>query len=149
MIGATAPAQSVNLMDALTREIARVGVIGERYRRLGLSGEGEQLVIRIIDRALETAHAAAAAPLHRRWRSAGLTAAIARAGLTHRKIGAHVLRHSTATWLADENVDMRKIQKMLGHRNIKTTDEIYAKYRRGYLSEAAAVIDLKLRRSGA
>jgi integrase len=78
----------------------------------------------------------------------GLTAAIERAGLKHRKIGAHVLRHSTATWLADENVDMRKIQKMLGHRNIKTTDEIYAKYRRGYLSEAAAVIDLKLRRRG-
>ncbi len=76
----------------------------------------------------------------------GLSAAVARAGLTHRKISAHVLRHSSATWLADENVDMRKIQKMLGHRNQRTTEEIYAKYRRGYLKEAASVIDLKLRR---
>lgn len=78
----------------------------------------------------------------------GLMAAIKRAGLEHRNIGAHVLRHSHATWLADENIDMRKIQKMLGHRNMKTTEEIYAKYRRGYLSEAATVIDLKLARSG-
>lgn len=78
----------------------------------------------------------------------GLQAAINRAGLKHRGIGAHVLRHSTATWLADENIDMRKIQKMLGHRNQRTTEEIYAKYRRGYLSEAATVIDLKLARTG-
>ncbi len=74
----------------------------------------------------------------------GLAGAIARAGLKKRGAGAHVIRHSTATWLADENIDMRKIQKMLGHRNLKTTEEIYAKFSRGYLSEAANVIDLKL-----
>lgn len=78
----------------------------------------------------------------------GLMAAIERAGLKDRKFGAHALRHSTATWLADESVDMRKIQKMLGHRNIKTTEEIYAKYRKGYLTEAANVIDLKLAKMG-
>lgn len=77
-----------------------------------------------------------------------LARAVDRAGLADRRITAHVLRHSTATWLADEAVDMRKIQKMLGHRNIKVTEEIYAKYRRGYLTEAAAVIDLKLARKG-
>lgn len=74
----------------------------------------------------------------------GLAAAIQRAGLKGRNVGAHVLRHSTATWLADESVDMRKIQKMLGHKNIKTTEEIYAKYRRGYLAQAANVLDMKL-----
>lgn len=78
----------------------------------------------------------------------GLMAAIDRAGLKGRKFGAHALRHSAATWLADESVDMRKIQKMLGHRNIKTTEEIYAKYRKGYLTEAANVIDLKLAKMG-
>jgi integrase len=74
----------------------------------------------------------------------GLSAAIERAGLKMRGAGAHVIRHSAATWLADESVDMRKIQKMLGHRDMKTTETIYAKYSRGYLSEAANVIDLKL-----
>ncbi len=74
----------------------------------------------------------------------GLAAAIRRAGLTQRGAGAHVIRHSIATWLADESVDMRKIQKMLGHKDMKTTEAIYAKYRRGYLTENANVIDLKL-----
>lgn len=74
----------------------------------------------------------------------GLSAAVERAGLKDRKIGAHVLRHSTATWLADESIDMRKIQKMLGHRNIKTTEETYCKYRKGYLTEAANVINMKI-----
>jgi hypothetical protein len=61
MIAATAPAQAVNLMDALTRQIARVAVIGERYSSLGgMPGVDVQPVIRSIDRALETAHEAAA-----------------------------------------------------------------------------------------
>lgn len=76
----------------------------------------------------------------------GLAAAIARAGLKQRGAGAHVIRHSTATWLADQSIDMRKIQKMLGHRDLKTTETVYAKYRRGYLSEPANVIDMKLAR---
>lgn len=76
----------------------------------------------------------------------GLSAAIKRAGLTQRGVGAHVIRHSTATWLADASVDMRRIQKMLGHKDMKTTETIYAKVRRGYLTEAANVIDLKLAR---
>lgn len=76
----------------------------------------------------------------------GLGAAIKRAGLTQRGVGAHVIRHSTATWLADESVDMRRIQKMLGHKDMKTTETIYAKVRRGYLTDAANVIDLKLAR---
>ncbi len=75
----------------------------------------------------------------------GLMAAVRRAGLEGRNITSHVLRHSVATWLADESIDMRQIQKMLGHDNIKTTERVYAKYRRGYLTSAANVIDLKLR----
>ena len=75
----------------------------------------------------------------------GLAASVRRAGLTHRKIGAHVIRHSVATWLADESVDMRMIQKLLGHADINTTQKVYAKYRRGYLTGAANVIDLKLK----
>lgn len=78
----------------------------------------------------------------------GLSAAIERAGLKQRGAGAHVIRHSAATWLADQSIDMRKISKMLGHRDEKTTATIYAKYRRGYLTEPANVIDLKLARKG-
>ena len=56
-----APANSVNLMGARTRQIARVAAIGERYRCLGgMPGVNVLPVIHLIDRALETAHEAAA-----------------------------------------------------------------------------------------
>lgn len=74
----------------------------------------------------------------------GFAAAVARAGLSHRKIGPHSFRRGLATFLADERIDMREIQKMLGHKDIKTTEQIYARYRTGYLSRAANVINLKL-----
>jgi integrase len=74
----------------------------------------------------------------------GLETAFRNAGVKRDGALSHLLRHSAATWLADESIDMRKIQKMLGHKDIRTTETIYAKYRRGYLSEPANVIDLKL-----
>lgn len=46
------------------------------------------------------------------------------AGLDETKIHPHILRHTFATRLVNKNVDLRSIQKMLGHENIVTT-EIY------------------------
>lgn len=53
-----------------------------------------------------------------------LKAIAVRAGISPARVHPHVLRHTFATQLVNNNADLRSIQKMLGHENIVTT-EIY------------------------
>lgn len=70
-----------------------------------------------------------------------LKAAMLRAGVTGRFFGAHAIRHTVATMIADSGADLRRVQKLLGHDDFSTTDKIYASHSRGYLSDAVKVID--------
>ena len=49
--------------------------------------------------------------------------AVDRAGITKR-VGTHTLRHSFATHLLEDGVNIRVVQELMGHADVKTT-EIY------------------------
>lgn len=71
-------------------------------------------------------------------------AAVARAELID--VTPHTLRHTVLTWLDEGDIPMQRIAKYAGHRDVRTTERIYAKPRVDTLRPAAEVIDMRLRR---
>ncbi len=63
-----------------------------------------------------------------------------RAGIT-RRVSPHTLRHTYATHLLDAGVDLRTIQVLLGHSNLKTTS-IYVHVSQARLRAAGSPLDL-------
>lgn len=69
-----------------------------------------------------------------------MRAAVRLAGITKRFVHIHCLRHSYATHLLEEGVNLRVIQRYLGHTKIETTMVYLHLTRKGH-DEAVVVIN--------
>lgn len=78
-------------------------------------------------------------PLSTRQLTRAIHAAAEAAGITKR-VSMHTLRHSFATHLLEQKVDIRIIQVLLGHKKLETT-ALYAQVATDILREVVSPID--------
>jgi integrase len=69
----------------------------------------------------------------------GIREAADRAGL--KGVSAHVLRHTSAVWMAESNVPMSVIAQYLGHTDSRITEHVYARYSPEFLAVAASALE--------
>lgn len=76
---------------------------------------------------------------HENGLSKALKQACSRAGIT-KKVGCHTLRHSFATHMLEDGVDIRTVQDLLGHSSVETT-QIYTHVMAGGGTGARSPLD--------
>ena len=54
----------------------------------------------------------------------------------------HILRHTVATQLAQKNVPMPQISRLLGHRSTAITERVYAKFSPDFCRQAVAHLNV-------
>ena len=69
----------------------------------------------------------------------GFRQAVIRAGLD-KAVTPHTLRHTAASWMAEAGIPMSEIAAVLGHRDSRTTERVYAKFSPEYLQKAVRAL---------
>jgi integrase len=125
------------------------GKIDLRDPAIRIPHKGRAIVpmTRTLRAALAEAHSGAMTPYVIEWAGGrvgsvkkGLAAAAKRAGLA--KVTPHMLRHSAAVRMAEDGVPMEEIGSYLGHSDVKTTRDVYAKFSPDHLRVAANSLEL-------
>jgi integrase/recombinase XerD len=78
-------------------------------------------------------------PLGLRWLGGIVSETAKKAGI-QKKVSPHILRHSFATHLLEDGVNVRVIQFLMGHKSLKTT-AMYMHIAKNYVNQAKSPLD--------
>jgi integrase/recombinase XerD len=78
-------------------------------------------------------------PMHPRWAQHNISLAGKKAGIK-KSVTPHVLRHSFATHLLENGIDVRRIQILMGHKSLRTT-AIYMNVSADFINETKSPLD--------
>ena len=116
--------------DDITDDLLRVRGIGNKVRLLLLNEGTREAIENYLPHRIEPDNLASADALfisrHRDRMSVQTVKALVnkyleRAGLSYKDCSAHKLRHTAATLMYQNGVDIRTVQEFLGHENVSTT----------------------------
>lgn len=65
---------------------------------------------------------------------------MARAGL--KGVTPHTLRHTSASWMIQQGISALEVSRVLGHKNSRITEEVYAKHAPDYLGNAVSALEI-------
>lgn len=102
---------------------------GEQCRTCIFSNEAKEYILQYLKTRTDDLDALFVSREHNRWAITSIqryVKLVAKRAGVKKNIHPHILRHGTAMLLLDNGLPLDEIQKVLGHRNISTT-QIYAK----------------------
>ena len=59
-----------------------------------------------------------------------------------KKVNPHMLRHTAAVWMAENEIPMSQISQYLGHSSTEITERVYARYSPQFLQKAASSLEI-------
>jgi site-specific recombinase XerD len=98
-----------------------------------------KLIFPTVGRGRATGSAISTTPMNRASVQGALTRAVKKAGIT-KKLSVHTLRHSYATHLLEQGVNIRVLQRYMGHKSLETTMRYLHLTRKG-AEDAYKIID--------